>query len=191
MILLIDNYDSFTYNLYHLFTKYSTQIHVVRNDEITIEEIQIMKPDAIVFSPGPGKPKDAGHMEAIIQPYYQSIPMLGICLGHQAIAEVFHANITFAKEILHGVQDTIHIVDHNSIFKGMKETISAARYHSLIVEDLPWELEVLAVSKQQEIMAIRHRNYPVYGIQFHPESILTPLGDQIIENFMKERKLSC
>lgn len=191
MILLIDNYDSFTYNLYQMLCPYDEQVKVVRNDACSIADIMEWKPTAIIFSPGPGRPADAGRMEDIIQACYQQIPMLGICLGHQAIAEVFHAAIVQAEHILHGVSSPIQLVQEDALFHRIQSPFLAARYHSLVVKDPSEELIVLACSEEKEIMAVRHRLYPVYGIQFHPESVLTPAGAQIIHNFMKERKQSC
>lgn len=185
MILLIDNYDSFTYNLYQYISEIRNDVRVVRNDKLTISDIQTMKPDAIIFSPGPGKPSDAGMMEAIIKTFYTQIPMLGICLGHQAIAEVFGSRITYAKEMKHGEVSAIDQLQDSLLFQHIPHTFVVGRYHSLIVEDLSQELEVIARSKQGEIMALQHKQYPVYGVQFHPESLLTPDGKTILNNFMK------
>lgn len=185
MILVIDNYDSFTYNLVQYVSEIEPDICVKRNDAITLNEIKILAPDAIIFSPGPGIPSKAGIMEDIIQTYYQKIPMLGICLGHQAIAEVFQATITHAKRMMHGESSKIQIIDTGGIFENMTDSIMAGRYHSLIVENIKAPLMITAISEDQEVMAIAHQHYPVYGVQFHPESLLTPNGKQIIMNFIR------
>lgn len=191
MILLIDNYDSFTYNLYQYICEIHPNVTIRRNDKISIVEILTMKPDAIIFSPGPGKPKDAGFMETIIKTFYQQIPMLGICLGHQAIAEVFGSRITYAKEMKHGEVSSIDQQQNSILFEHIPHNFDVGRYHSLIVEDLAEELEIIAQSKQGEIMALQHKQYPVYGVQFHPESLLTPDGKTILNNFMKGCTRTC
>ena len=191
MILLLDNYDSFTYNLYQYISEIRFDVTIIRNDKISIEDIQKLKPDAIIFSPGPGKPSDAGMMETIIKTYYRKIPMLGICLGHQAIAEVFGSRITHAKEMKHGEVSAIDQQQPSILFEGIAHTFDAGRYHSLVVEDLADDLEVIAQSKQGEIMALQHKQYPVYGVQFHPESLLTPDGKTILKNFMKGCDKTC
>lgn len=186
MILLIDNYDSFSYNLVQLFGTLTPDIRVIRNDAMTIDEIRQMAPDAIVLSPGPGYPKDAGICEDVIRNFQGEIPILGVCLGHQAICEVYGAAITHAKKLMHGKQSLIAI-DHDSpVFQGLPEKIPAARYHSLIAdkETLPDCLSVIAQDDGGEIMAVAHKRYPIYGLQFHPESIMTPGGIQILENFL-------
>lgn len=191
MILLIDNYDSFTYNLYQYVCSYGMDVQVVRNDAITPKQIEKMRPQAILFSPGPGHPKAAGMMETIISQFYHQIPMLGICLGHQAIADVFHSRIDHAKSIWHGEQDKIYIQHDSLLFQGLPKQIQAARYHSLSIQEVGEELMITAVSEDQEIMAIEHRDYPVYGVQFHPESIMTPYGKEILYNFLKGTITSC
>jgi anthranilate synthase component II len=187
MILLIDNYDSFTYNLVQLAGGINPDIRVVRNDELTVEEIRALKPSHIILSPGPGYPKDAGVCEQLVRELKGEFPILGVCLGHQGICEVFGATISHAKRLMHGKQSNIHIANGSIIFHGLPPVIMAARYHSLIAkkETLPDELLVIAEDDDGEIMAVQHRNYDVYGLQFHPESILTPLGETIMKNFLK------
>ncbi|MFE8695940.1 anthranilate synthase component II [Cytobacillus sp. FJAT-53684] len=186
MILLIDNYDSFTYNLYQYLGELGEDVLVVRNDKITVGEIVALKPDAIVLSPGPGRPEHAGICLEIIQAFFQTVPILGICLGHQAIGYAFGATIDRAKEIKHG---KISKLKHNgsSLFQYMPQPIDVMRYHSLVIVSgtLPGSFNVLARSMEDnEIMAIRHERYPLFGLQFHPESIGTTLGKKIIENFL-------
>lgn len=187
MILLIDNYDSFSYNLVQLAGSINPDIRVIRNDEKTVEEIEEMKPEQIILSPGPGYPKEAGVCEEVVKKLQGKIPILGVCLGHQAICEAYGGNIVHAKELMHGKKSRIKINTKSLIFKGMNEEMDAARYHSLAAEQqsLPTELQIIAVSEDGEIMAVQHENYPVYGLQFHPESILTPNGRTILENFLK------
>lgn len=188
MILFIDNYDSFTYNLVQLIgsMKPSEELLVVRNDEITLEEIKRRTPSLIILSPGPGKPKDAGICEKVIQEFYQRIPMLGVCLGHQAICEAFGGKITYAKTLMHGKQSVVMLKEKSRLFEGLEETFSVARYHSLAAskEELPVDLMVTAETQDGEVMAVEHRAYPLYGVQFHPESVLTPNGKDIIANFL-------
>lgn len=186
MILMIDNYDSFTYNLYQYFGQIYPDIEVYRNDEITIEEIEKKNPDAIVISPGPGYPADAGISVDVIKHFGKKLPILGICLGHQAIATAFGGKIIKARQLMHGKSSIIKIDDSSKIFSGLGETIRAGRYHSLIVyeETLPKELKITARDESGQIMALEHKNLPIYGIQFHPESILTENGMKIIENFI-------
>lgn len=186
MILLIDNYDSFSYNLYQLIGSINQDIKVIRNDELSINQIEQLNPSHIIISPGPGRPKDAGICETAIDYFKDKIPILGICLGHQAIAETFGATITYAKEIMHGKKSTINIIDETPLFTGLDKNFSAARYHSLAVsrETLSNDLKITAQTADEEIMAIEHKIYPVYGLQFHPESILTKQGDIIIKNFL-------
>ena len=190
MIVIIDNYDSFTYNLYQAVAAYEQDVIVLRNDAVDVAMRQALKPTAIIFSPGAGHPHAAGAMESIIQQCYKEIPMLGIYLGHQAIAEVFASRIAYAKEILHGKCDAITQTAACALFDGLPVTFPAARYHSLVVEQPGRELIVTALSSSKEIMAIQHRRYPVYGIQFHPESILTPDGMRIIKNFITKARSS-
>lgn len=186
MILLVDNYDSFVYNLYQFIGTIHSDIKVIRNNELTIEEIRELNPEMIILSPGPGKPSDAGIMEEIIREFYQKTKMLGVCLGHQAICEVFGGEIIHAKEIMHGKTSMIDIDNQDMIFQGLDQKIQVARYHSLIAkkETLPSELKVIGKTDDGEIMAVKHQKYSVYGLQFHPESILTKNGMQIIKNFI-------
>jgi len=186
MILLIDNYDSFSYNLYQLIGEINDDIKVVRNDELSVSEIEALLPTHIVISPGPGFPADAGVCEQTILKLKESTPILGVCLGHQAICEAYGAKIVHAKKMMHGKKSSIHIANGNEIFKGLPPIIEAARYHSLIAEKqgIPDELLVIAEDQSGEIMGVKHRDYEVYGVQFHPESILTPKGKLIIANFL-------
>ena len=185
MILLIDNYDSFTYNLYQYFGTFINDIKVVRNDKITIEEIEEMNPDKIVLSPGPKAPKDAGICMEAVKHFMGKKPILGICLGHQCIGEALGGTVSYAKAIFHGKQSKIEH-DSTGIFQGIPSPIKVARYHSLAVqnEDLPDCLKVIAKTADGEIMAMQHKEYPVIGLQFHPESIYTEHGKRIIENFV-------
>ena len=187
MILLIDNYDSFTYNLYQAIGVLNSDIKVVRNDEITIEEIEKLEPQAIVVSPGPCYPKDAGISVEVIRHFSGKIPIFGVCLGHQSIAEAFGGRIVHAAEQMHGKQTTIEIDNTQPIFKCLKNKIDAARYHSLIVEkeSLPDCLEIIGTDDRGQIMALKHREHPTYGVQFHPESILTEYGSVIIADFLR------
>ena len=185
MILLIDNYDSFTYNLYQYMGIFTSDIKVVRNDKITIEEIEKMNPDKIVLSPGPKAPKDAGICLDVVKYFAGKKPILGICLGHQTIGEAFGATVSYAKKVFHGKQSSIEH-DGTGIFEGINSPIKVARYHSLAIieETMPDCLEVTAKTEDGEIMAIKHKEYPVVGLQFHPESIYTEHGKKIIENFV-------
>lgn len=187
MILLIDNYDSFTYNVYQYIGELYPNIEVVRNDQITIEEMEQMDLEALVISPGPGFPDSAGISKKAIKYFAGKIPILGICLGHQAIGEVFGGKIVHAKELMHGKKSVIDIDTTDSLFQGLNPKISAARYHSLIVDgdSFPECLKVLGSDESGQIMALRHKKYDVYGIQFHPESILTDTGKQILKNFLE------
>ncbi len=187
MILLIDNYDSFVYNLYQFLAVEDPDVRLVRNDRITPEEALAMKPDAIVISPGPGKPSDAGVCIELIRQLKGRIPILGVCLGHQAIGEAFGATVTHASRLMHGKTSLLTDVADDIIFKGIKKPVQVARYHSLSVQEstLPEELEVTARSDDGELMAMRHREYPIYGLQFHPESVMTPDGSAMIRNFLE------
>lgn len=187
MILLIDNYDSFTYNLYQQVSMLGKDVKVVRNDAITIEELEELNPEAIIISPGPGTPVDAGVSIDIIQKLYKKYPILGICLGHQSIGAAFGAKIVQAKTIRHGKMSTISY-SPQALFKTFEEPISVMRYHSLVIdgESLIDELEILARSEDDnEIMAIKHVDYPLYGLQFHPESIGTEQGSRIMQSFIE------
>ena len=187
MILLIDNYDSFVYNLYQFLAVEDPDVRLVRNDRITPEEALSMEPDAIVISPGPGKPSDAGVCIELIRQLKGRIPILGVCLGHQAIGEAFGATVTHASRLMHGKTSLLTDVADDIIFKGIKKPVQVARYHSLSVQEstLPEELEVTARSDDGELMAMRHREYPIYGLQFHPESVMTPDGPVMIRNFLE------
>lgn len=189
MILFIDNYDSFTYNLVQLIgsIEKKEEFLVIRNDEMSIEQIDQLNPSHIILSPGPGKPKDAGICEEVIRKFHKKIPILGVCLGHQAICEVFGATISYAKTIMHGKQSVVMVDSNSKLFRGLEETFSVARYHSLAAarETIPKELYVTAVTQDGEVMAVEHKDYPIYGVQFHPESVLTPNGKTIMENFLE------
>jgi anthranilate synthase component II len=190
MILLIDNYDSFTYNLYQYLGELGENIIVKRNDELTISEIKEMNPEAIVISPGPGRPEEAGNCVKVIQQLHTSFPILGICLGHQAIGYSFGAKITKAEKIMHGkVSEIRH--QHKAIFQSFPQNLKVMRYHSLVIrkDTLPAQFEVLATSTDDdEIMAIKHHDYPLYGMQFHPESIGTEAGSQLLKQFLIEMR---
>ncbi|MBU4121057.1 MAG: aminodeoxychorismate/anthranilate synthase component II [Proteobacteria bacterium] len=194
MILMIDNYDSFTYNLVQYLGQLGEEVCVRRNDEITLTEIEDMKPEAIFLSPGPCSPQEAGITVEIVRAFHKGIPILGVCLGHQAIASAFGARVVRAGRIMHGKTSPI-LNDGRTIFEGLASPFPAGRYHSLIVEreTLPDCLEISAETAEGEIMGLRHRRWPVEGIQFHPESILTPGGKRIIKNFLKllDRKRGC
>lgn len=185
MILLIDNYDSFSYNLYQLIGSINPDIKVVRNDQMTIDEIRALKPERIILSPGPGFPKDAGICIEAAKELGKEIPIFGVCLGHQAICEAFGATVSYASQLMHGKQSMVTLDTDCPIFKGMKKAIPAARYHSLaaVRETIPEELKITAETEDGEIMGVMHRDYPIYGVQFHPESILTPDGYEILKNF--------
>ncbi len=186
MVLIIDNYDSFSYNLYQAIGEINPDVKVIKNDEMTVEEIDALAPTHIVLSPGPKRPKDAGVCLEVIDKLHTKYPMLGVCLGHQSICEAFGATISYAKEIFHGKQSEI---THNSsiLFAGLDSEILVARYHSLaaLKSTIPIELIVTATTQDDEIMAVEHKLYPVFGVQFHPESILTPCGTTIIKNFLE------
>lgn len=193
MVLLIDNYDSFSYNLYQLVGGITQDIKVIRNDEMTPEEIENLHPSHIILSPGPGRPDQAGICEDVIRYFKGKVPIMGVCLGHQAICEVFGANVTYAKQLMHGKKSTVTVKRDGAAsarqnpFTGLPDHLEVARYHSLAAEpdSIPEELEVMAVIEDGEIMAVGHREYPIYGLQFHPESILTKDGKQMMENFLK------
>lgn len=186
MILLIDNYDSFSYNLFQLVGTINPDIKVIRNDEMTIEEIEAIHPDRIIVSPGPGRPADAGICEEAIKYFAGKIPILGVCLGHQAICETFGGEVSYAKRLMHGKSSITELDTDSLLFNGMEGKIQVARYHSLaaVEEKLPACLKVTARTEDGEIMAVEHVDYPVYGVQFHPESILTPDGIDILQNFL-------
>lgn len=184
-IILVDNYDSFTYNLYHLVRALGAEVDVLKNDAFELEELRPY--DGILLSPGPGLPAEAGKLMDVIKTYAGQKPILGICLGEQAIAETFGAELTNLNQVYHGEQSTISLIRHTEIFDHFPEKIKVGRYHSWVVSknNLPSELTITAVSEDGEIMALEHKKYPIVGIQFHPESILTPLGTAILENWLK------
>lgn len=188
MILLIDNYDSFSYNLFQLIGSLNPDIKVIRNDAASVKEIEEMKPDAIIISPGPGRPEDAGICIDVVKELGSKIPILGVCLGHQSICTAYGGTISYAKELMHGKQSIAAIDKCSPVFRGLPDTIPVARYHSLaLLEDtLPECLTVTAKTEDGEIMAVQHKAYPVYGLQFHPESILTPDGRAIVKNFLEQ-----
>lgn len=190
MILLIDNYDSFTYNLFQYLGELGEVIKVVRNDEITVEEIRALNPDGIVLSPGPGRPENAGILIELIQSLYQDYPILGICLGHQAIGYAFGSEIVKALNVMHGKTSTLQVTSQ-PLFHAIEEPIEVMRYHSLVIkkDTLTKDFEVLALSTDDhEIMAIKHKDYPLYGYQFHPESVGTLSGKQLLECFINETR---
>ena len=202
MIVLIDNYDSFSYNLVQMIGSIEPDIQVVRNDQVTADDIENMKPSHLILSPGPGYPRDAGILEEAVMKLKGKMPILGVCLGHQGICEAFGGTIAHAKKLMHGKQSDIRLDSHIQdgrfpasekagnrcrLFEGLPPVIPAARYHSLsaVPESLPEELEVVALDCMEgEVMAVQHRGYPIYGLQFHPESILTPNGREIVANFL-------
>lgn len=193
MILLIDNYDSFSYNLVQLIGSIAKEeIKVVRNDEISVEEVEELSPEFIILSPRPGRPEDAGICEDVVRKMQGRCKILGVCLGHQGICEVYGAKIIYVKELMHGKQSLIEIDIEESLFQGLLEQIPVARYHSLGAEpeSLPDCLKVIGKTKDGEIMAVRHKDYEIYGLQFHPESVLTPDGERILKNFLhKDERL--
>ena len=186
MIVLIDNYDSFSYNVYQLIGSVEPDIKVVRNDEYTVKEIEAMNPEALILSPGPGKPSDAGICIEAIKYFAGKLPILGICLGHQAICEAFGGKVSYAKELMHGKKKTIYTVGESKLFAGLGDSFLAARYHSLaaVRDELPNVLRITAEAEDGEIMAVEDKEYPIYGVQFHPESVMTPDGKVMIQNFI-------
>ena len=186
MLLLIDNYDSFSYNLYQMLGALEPDIRVIRNDAMTVEEIEALQPSAIIISPGPGKPSDSGICEEVIAKLRTKLPILGVCLGHQAICEVYGATVGHAKTLMHGKQSLTTLEAESPLFAGLGTQTKVARYHSLSVEEdtLPETLIVTARADDGEVMAVQDRDYPVYGLQFHPESIMTPEGSRMLENFL-------
>ena len=185
MIVLIDNYDSFTYNIFHYISEFDKKINIYRNDKISLDEINNLNPEAIILSPGPCTPNKAGICIELVKNVYKKIPLLGICLGHQAIGQAFGGNIIISPKIMHG---KISNINHNNniIFKGLSNTFEATRYHSLIIDNktIPSELEIIATSSDNLIMGIAHRKYKTFGLQFHPESIGTNMGKKILKNFL-------
>jgi anthranilate synthase/aminodeoxychorismate synthase-like glutamine amidotransferase len=186
VILLVDNYDSFTYNLVHLFQELGAEVVVRRNDEIDADEAERLAPSQLVISPGPGRPEEAGMTLEIVRRLAQTTPTLGVCLGHQAIVEAFGGEIGQAKRLVHGKASAIHH-DGAGLFEGLPPDFAAGRYHSLAATTVPEALEVAATCDDDEVMAVRHRELPVIGVQFHPESVLTPDGPQLCRNFLQGR----
>jgi anthranilate synthase/aminodeoxychorismate synthase-like glutamine amidotransferase len=187
MILVIDNYDSFTYNLVQLLGTLGAQMHIIRNDALTLDAVQALNPDQVVISPGPGRPDDAGVSRDVIRALGETTPVLGVCLGHQCIGEVYGGKVTRAPRLMHG--KTSQVFHRNQpLFTGVPSPFEATRYHSLIVEEpLPDSLQVTAFTEEGEVMAIKHKEHPVIGVQFHPESILTLYGKRILQNFLEGR----
>ena len=190
MILLIDNYDSFFYNLYQLIGTVKDDLKVIRNDEMTVEEIEALHPELIVLSPGPGKPSDAGVCVQVVKELGEKIPIFGVCLGHQAICEAYGATVSYAKQLMHGKTSMAKLDTSATLFQGMEPEIQVARYHSLaaVPETMPETLKITAMTEDGEVMAVQHQTYPVYGVQFHPESVLTPDDIKIIENLIGGQK---
>lgn len=187
MNLLIDSYDSFSWNLFQLAGTIEPDIRVIRNDEMTAEEIRALRPAHIILSPGPGRPEEAGVLIDVVRKIHD-IPILGVCLGHQAVCRAFGASVTYAGRLMHGRQSEVRLDTDCPLFAGCPESVPAARYHSLAADaaTLPPELKVTAVADDGEIMAVQHREYPIYGVQFHPESVMTPDGERMLRNFLKE-----
>ena len=187
MILLIDNYDSFSYNLYQLVGELNPDIRVVRNDELTVKEIVALDPERIIISPGPGRPEDAGNIVEAARLLTGKFPILGVCLGHQAICAAFGATVTYARRLMHGKQSDARLDLNCPLFAGLPDTVPVARYHSLAAdpETLPGCLKVTAMTSEGEVMAVQHRDHPTFGVQFHPESILTPDGKRMLKNFIE------
>ena len=188
MILLIDNYDSFSYNLFQMVGVFEPDIKVIRNDEMTVEEIEELNPDKIILSPGPGRPADAGICEEVVLKLGSKIPILGVCLGHQAICEVYGATVTYASKLMHGKKSSTLLDLTSPIFKGLPCSVDVARYHSLAAKSGTIEapLKITATTKEGDIMAVEDRANRVYGLQFHPESILTSRGHEMMENFLAQ-----
>lgn len=187
MNLLIDSYDSFSWNLFQLAGTIEPDIRVIRNDDMTAEEIRALRPDHIILSPGPGRPEEAGVLIDAVRKIHD-IPILGVCLGHQAVCRAFGASVTYAGRLMHGRQSEVRLDTDCPLFAGCPESVPAARYHSLAADaaTLPPELKVTALDDDGEIMAVQHREYPIYGVQFHPESVMTPDGERMLRNFLKE-----
>lgn len=191
MIVVVDNYDSFTYNIVQELGELGAQIEVVRNDQVTVDDIRQMNPSHIVISPGPGFPKDAGISNDVIRELGPEIPLLGVCLGHQCIGEVFGGVVIHAPHLMHGKTSPVYH-RHDPLFMGIPSPFTATRYHSLVVEEetLPEELIITAFTESGQIMGLRHREYPIVGVQFHPESILTDFGMRILQNFLEKQFLA-
>jgi anthranilate synthase/aminodeoxychorismate synthase-like glutamine amidotransferase len=185
MILLIDNYDSFTYNLAHLFGELGAEVIVRRNDAITADEAEALAPSHLVISPGPGRPEDAGVSAEIVERLAGRVPVLGVCLGHQVIVAVFGGEVGPAQALVHGKATTVHH-DGHGLYAGLDQDFPAGRYHSLAATSVPESLEVCATAPDGEVMAVRHRDLPIDGVQFHPESVLTPAGPHLAKNFLED-----
>lgn len=190
MILLIDNYDSFSYNLYQLIGSLEPNIRVIRNDAMTVEEIAALNPAGIILSPGPGRPEDAGVCIKVVRQLGERFPILGVCLGHQAICEAFGATVTFARELMHGKQSIAELDTATPLFAGLPPQVPVARYHSLAADPdtIPACLQVTARVASGEVMAVQHTTHPIFGVQFHPESIMTPDGPVMLKNFIELTK---
>ena len=185
MILLIDNYDSFVYNLYQYIGEFNPDIKVIRNDELTLDQIKQLDFEAMVISPGPGRPDQAGVCEDAIRYFYDKKPILGVCLGHQALCEVFGHEVTYAPALMHGKSSLMHILKDTPLTHGIKTPTIVARYHSLVAKEAKSDLDVIGTSDDGCVMAVKHKDYPVYGVQFHPESIMTIDGKRMIQNFLE------
>lgn len=188
MILLIDNYDSFSYNLYQLIGSINPDIKVIRNDEMTVDEIKKLKPQYIILSPGPKRPKDAGVCIEVAKQLGDSSKILGVCLGHQSICEAYGATVTYAKQLMHGKQSKCTVDTSDKLFKGLDSEITVARYHSLAADEstMPDCLQITARTEDGEIMAVKHKTKNIWGVQFHPESIMTPDGEKMLKNFLED-----
>jgi anthranilate synthase component 2 len=183
-LLMLDNYDSFTWNLVHLFEELGAEVSVFRNDAITVDEAEALAPDRLVVSPGPGRPEDAGISVELIRRLGPTVPTLGVCLGHQAIVEAFGGRVGRARALLHGKSSVVRH-DGRGVYVGLPDEIEAGRYHSLAAIEVPGQLVVTATTPDGEVMGVRHRSYPVEGVQFHPESVLTPSGPELAANFLR------
>lgn len=188
MVILIDNYDSFSYNLYQLIGEFNQDVKVIRNDELTVDEIEKLNPSHIIISPGAGKPCDTKVCIDVLKKLYNKIPIFGVCLGHQTICEVFGMTVSYAEQLMHGKTSIISIINEG-IFEGLDEKIPVARYHSLsaVKDTLTDDIKIIGETDKGEIMAVKHKDYPVYGVQFHPESILTKGGKTMMKNFLEMR----
>lgn len=187
MILIIDNYDSFVYNLFQFFGRHETDVRIVRNDRITPEEVLKMKPDLTVLSPGPGRPEEAGICVSLVRKAKGKLPIFGVCLGHQAIAVAFGGEVTYADRLMHGKTSLLSDIEDSVLFRDIKRPVQVARYHSLAVREasLPDEIRITARTQSGEVMAMEHRKYPICGVQFHPESVMTPEGFHMIQNIRR------
>jgi anthranilate synthase component 2 len=187
VIALIDNYDSFSYNLYQLVGEIAGEVRVIRNDALTVGQLDMLDPTHIILSPGPGHPRDAGICVDVVKELGGKVPILGVCLGHQAICEAFGATVGYAKHLMHGKPSAITLTAPMKLFAGLEDGFTAARYHSLAADraTLPPELTVTAVADDGEVMAVQHQVFPIYGVQFHPESVMTPAGKTMLRNFVE------